>query len=560
MDIREWMAVNYLKLNDSKTEFLAIGSRQQLQKMPPGITLKIGTEDVKTSNSARNLGIIFQSNMSLDEYVKSLCKSCFFHIYNIGKIRNFLDTETTKLLMQTLTMLKNKESSGFVDDWQSGKTVTECNLRMLDTEDFSDVTFRVGSEQQAVQAHRYVLVSRSCVFHAMFCGKLAEKEEVSIPDIEPNIFKEFLRFVYTDKADVSAGTVTGLMYTSRKYSVDALFYECVMFLETCLSESNVCQILEDCHRYGELDLEQKALMILTKGGEGVVRSPGFAQLCSSCLEKFLKSENLKSKEEDIFEAIVSWTKHRCLQEGVSDTPENRRRLLGDLRYEIRFSSMPLDYLLTVVGPSEVLTDRERFRVIDRRVNSHVDISPFKDIQRRESNHCTEEPVSYRYVYRCRDYGLTALHSGTHAISFSANQDIHLKGCQLYGACFDETYTLTIKVFDSSHLKIAEPLQQVKTVLEGENQPNDIPFPSSLLLISGATYTLCVDMDGPDTYIGWEGRDKVIADGIEFTFNTSSMATSGTTEKMLKCNKLVKGHSQILPARKIELGTVVWKQQ
>ncbi|XP_046555665.1 G-protein coupled receptor 54-like [Haliotis rubra] len=125
MDIREWMAVNYLKLNDSKTQFLAIGSRQQLQKMPPGITLKIGTEDVKTSNSARSLGIIFQSNMSLDEYVKSLCKSCFFHIYNIGKIRNFLDTETTKLLMQTL------DPQPAVSEGTSGNTTHDRRRRKV---------------------------------------------------------------------------------------------------------------------------------------------------------------------------------------------------------------------------------------------------------------------------------------------------------------------------------------------------------------------------------------------------------------------------------------------
>ncbi|XP_048245844.1 BTB/POZ domain-containing protein 6-like [Haliotis rufescens] len=81
--------------------------------------------------------------------------------------------------------------SGYADNWQSGKTVTECNLRMLDTEDFCDVTFRLGSEKQVVRAHRYVLVSRSCVFHAMFCGPLAEKGEVTIPDIEADIFKEF---------------------------------------------------------------------------------------------------------------------------------------------------------------------------------------------------------------------------------------------------------------------------------------------------------------------------------------------------------------------------------
>ncbi|XP_046547330.1 BTB/POZ domain-containing protein 6-like isoform X2 [Haliotis rubra] len=228
-----------------------------------------------------------------------------------------------------------RQESGYVDNWQGRETLTECNLRMLETEDFSDVTFRVGSQQQVVRAHRYVLVSRSCVFHAMFCGPLAEKGEVTIPDIEADIFKEFLRYMYTDEARINAETVTGLMYTSRKYSLDTLYDLCVTFLEESLSEDNVCQILEECHGYGELDLEQKALKILTEGGERVTKSPGFVGLCSECVGKLLKSDTLNLKEKDIFEAVLSWTKERCRKEGVSDTPENRRRLLGDMRIQLK---------------------------------------------------------------------------------------------------------------------------------------------------------------------------------------------------------------------------------
>ncbi|XP_048244872.1 BTB/POZ domain-containing protein 6-like isoform X2 [Haliotis rufescens] len=228
-------------------------------------------------------------------------------------------------------MSDTSRGSGYVDNWQAGKTVTECNLRMLDTEDLSDVTFLVGSEKQVVRAHRYVLVSRSCVFHAMFCGPLAETGEVIISDIEADIFKEFLRYVYTDKATINAETVTGLMYTSRKFSLDALFNLCVTFLEQSLSEDNVCQILEECHGYGELDLKQKALKLLTQGGKKVIQSPGFVKLCSDCMNKFVRSDGLYLKEEDVFDAVLSWTKERCRKEGGSDTPENIRRLMGDMR-------------------------------------------------------------------------------------------------------------------------------------------------------------------------------------------------------------------------------------
>ncbi|XP_071096823.1 BTB/POZ domain-containing protein 6-like [Haliotis cracherodii] len=419
--------------------------------------------------------------------------------------------------------------SGLVDNWQSGKTVTECNLRMLETEDFCDVTFRVGSEKQVVRAHRYVLVSRSCVFHAMFCGPLAETGEVTIPDIEADIFKEFLRYVYTDKATINAETVTGLMYTSRKYSLDTLFNLCETFLEKSLSEDNACQILEECHGYGGLDVEQKALEILSQGGKEVIQSSGFVKLCSDCMNKFVRSDVLYLKEEDVFDAVLSWTKERCQEEGVGDTPENIRRLLGEMRYEIRFISIPLEYLVKVVGPSGVLTDSERMRIMERSVDTAVDISPFKHSQRNTIG--WKLKASCEGVARLAPHSYHSLISGISAISFSPSRSVLLLGCQLYGGRYgDEVYTLTIRVYDANNVAIDEPFVNTRMTLQGIRQENDVLFPRFISLTAGATYTLCVDMEGPDTVCGEEGKDTVTVDGVHFSFTDSPMSTTDTSTR------------------------------
>ncbi|XP_048245026.1 BTB/POZ domain-containing protein 6-like isoform X1 [Haliotis rufescens] len=426
--------------------------------------------------------------------------------------------------------------SGLVDNWQAGKTVTECNLRMLETEDLSDVTFRVGSEKQVVRAHRYVLVSRSCVFHAMFCGPLAETGEVTIPDIEAHIFKEFLRYVYTDKATINAKTVTGLKYTSKKYSLDALYKLCETFLEKSLSEDNVCQILEECHGYGELDLEQKALEILTQGGKEVIQSPGFVKLCSDCMNKFVRSDVLYLKEEDVFDAVLSWTKERCWKGGVSDTPRNIRRLLGEMRYEIRFTSIPLEHLVKVVGPSGVVKKDERVRIMDRTVDTTVDISPFKHSQRNTIG--LKHKASCKKVARLTAHRYRSLRSGIRAISFSPSRSILLLGCQLYGEHWrDAEYTLTITVYDANNVAIDEPFLNTKMTLQGGDELkvrqgggrlNDVLFPRFISLTAGATYTLCVDMEGPNTVCGEEGKDAVTVDGVHFTFTDSPMSTTDTS--------------------------------
>ena len=80
------------------------------------------------------------------------------------------------------------------DDWQSGKSFPETNLKMLGSGILCDVTFKTGASEAEVKAHKFILVSRSRVFEAMFCGPLAESDEpISVPDIEEDIFKLLLR-------------------------------------------------------------------------------------------------------------------------------------------------------------------------------------------------------------------------------------------------------------------------------------------------------------------------------------------------------------------------------
>ena len=71
----------------------------------------------------------------------------------------------------------------------------ECNHRMLKSGLLSDVTFEAGIPSVPLQAHRYVLVSRSPVFEAMFCGpmKVDSGAKVIVEDIEVDIFRSLLR-------------------------------------------------------------------------------------------------------------------------------------------------------------------------------------------------------------------------------------------------------------------------------------------------------------------------------------------------------------------------------
>ena len=105
-DILSWMNHNKLLLNPSKTEFLLIGTWQQRLKFSDLTSITLGDTPIKVSSSARNLGFIFDSDMSLTTQVNSVCKSCHFHIRDLRRIRHLLSRPIAITLANSLVSTK----------------------------------------------------------------------------------------------------------------------------------------------------------------------------------------------------------------------------------------------------------------------------------------------------------------------------------------------------------------------------------------------------------------------------------------------------------------------
>lgn len=98
-DLRNWMARNFLKLNDSKTEVVLLGTKQQCKKAT-SLNVNIGDVQIKASeNVARNLGAVFDSQLSMHQHIQTVCKNAHYHLRRIGEIRQFLTTEATECLV-----------------------------------------------------------------------------------------------------------------------------------------------------------------------------------------------------------------------------------------------------------------------------------------------------------------------------------------------------------------------------------------------------------------------------------------------------------------------------
>ena len=96
-DIDLWMLNNKLKLNSGKTEIKVFSS--SYRPRPALKNLVIASDTVDCSTTAKNIGVIFNNSLSMLPHVTAVCKSSFFHLRNIFKIRKSLSYDTCKTLI-----------------------------------------------------------------------------------------------------------------------------------------------------------------------------------------------------------------------------------------------------------------------------------------------------------------------------------------------------------------------------------------------------------------------------------------------------------------------------
>ena len=105
-DISSWMTANLLSLNPSKTEFMLIGLPQQISKISnPSLSLP-SNHPITPTDSAHNLGFIFDSSLIFSKQISSLSSACNYHIRNLRRIRHTLDLKTAFVIATSVVHSK----------------------------------------------------------------------------------------------------------------------------------------------------------------------------------------------------------------------------------------------------------------------------------------------------------------------------------------------------------------------------------------------------------------------------------------------------------------------
>ena len=82
-DVKKWTIHNKLQLNEDKTEALLFDPSKSSALSN---VLRIGKSDTPFCYSARNLGVMFDSGLTMKQQVDRVCQTAYFETRRIGSI------------------------------------------------------------------------------------------------------------------------------------------------------------------------------------------------------------------------------------------------------------------------------------------------------------------------------------------------------------------------------------------------------------------------------------------------------------------------------------------
>lgn len=373
-----------------------------------------------------------------------------------------------------------------------------------------------------------MLASASPVFYSMFEGPFAEKGEVIIPDIEPEVFQDMLEFIYSDVSlldkDIDDINIPGLAYASDKYMLDRLKMECIVFMKDDLDEGNVGPFLQTAIIFSLEEVKKGILKYISDNGKDCFQSKHFLSWSAECLMFILKAEKFYCKEEFMFEGIVLWAKNQCKERNIDSSDENIRNVLGDMLYLVRFPLMNRDYFTDEISCGTILSNEEILQV-------------FKSFERHPIELFSQKPRFQKPISFCRcvvddNENSSWKQNDEDCIDFTVSHDVKLVGVCFFGSkSYDTQHYLEISIFrikKDDTLSTNSLCRIYDYLLSTPDNPiYRNKFEKPVPLKKNVTYRIKMIMNGPPTFRGKLFRSEITKDGITVKFMTAKSGKGWT---------------------------------
>ncbi|GAB0093808.1 BTB domain-containing protein [Sergentomyia squamirostris] len=244
--------------------------------------------------------------------------------------------------------------------------VSEVYAFLACNEFLADVHFLVGNTNVKIPGHRIILAMSSWEFYNLFYGTeelppylqmVPQHEQQAtqvyrVTGVMPNIFQLFLRYCYTRTVTLLWEDVCETFQLAVRFRMRHLHKLCVNFLRKSFTSENILQYLSNKivieHHYlineGVCFIQEKAPSVL----QNPLNHADFLHLPLEVMQRIIKLDELKIDEVDLFNQVMDWAKHHCLQRHLTATPVNLRRVMGDAIYDVRFPIMKHQAFLNIL--------------------------------------------------------------------------------------------------------------------------------------------------------------------------------------------------------------------
>ena len=119
-------------------------------------------------------------------------------------------------------------------------------------------------EDKEFRIHKEILAAKSPVFLSIFDTEMKEKREkqITIEDMEADVFREMLRYIYTNNVNNLNAYAETFLRAADKYDMPKLKLLCVDELSRSLTIENAIHILMFADKFNESILKERAVKFI----------------------------------------------------------------------------------------------------------------------------------------------------------------------------------------------------------------------------------------------------------------------------------------------------------
>ena len=152
------------------------------------------------------------------------------------------------------------------------------NNHLFLEEQFSDVKL-VTACGKVLKAHKCIVAADSPAFAAMFKHDMIENKSntVNIPDVDHEVLKEMLRFIYMGEVEDIKKMASELFIVADKYDIQGLKSKCEKYIADNIAIENVMQIFELAVKYNAKQLKTRAMQFMKSNVADMMKMDTFKE-------------------------------------------------------------------------------------------------------------------------------------------------------------------------------------------------------------------------------------------------------------------------------------------